>query len=79
MITNTIGQRYMFALQLKYKAKMEEALANLDLYFSNNLAAIGEHSDIMEEHDKWLDIYATNKGKLEALEENYINKITNKI
>lgn len=79
MTTNTISQRYMLALQLKYKAKMEEAMANLDLYFSNNLAAIGEHSDLMEEQDKWLDIYATNKGKLEVLEENFINKIINKI
>ncbi len=69
----------MLALQLKYKAQMEEALANLDLYFSERLTAIGEHSNMLEEHDKWLDIYATAKGKLEALEENYINKIINKI
>jgi hypothetical protein len=74
-----IAQRYMLVLQLKYKAQMEEALANLDLYFSDRLTAIGEHSNLIEEHDKWLDVYANAKGKLEALEENYISKIINKI
>ena len=76
---DSISQRYMNALSMKYKGQMEEALANLDLYFSERLTAIGEHSNMLEEHDKWLDVYSTAKGKLEALEQNYINKISNKI
>ena len=47
---------------------MAEAEANLSLYFSNNnLAAIGEHSDLMDEHDKWIDKYTNAKDKLETL------------
>jgi hypothetical protein len=47
---------------------MEEAKANLYLYFSNgNLAAIGEHSDLLAEHDRWLEAYANAKDKLEML------------
>jgi len=47
---------------------MAEAEANLALYLSNNnLAAIGEHSDLMEEQDKWIEKYTNAKDKLETL------------
>jgi hypothetical protein len=47
---------------------MAEAEANLSLYFSDrNLAAIGEHSDLMEEHDKWIEKYTNAKDKLETI------------
>jgi hypothetical protein len=59
---------YVDALVQKYEAQKSEALANLNLYFSsNNLAAIGEHSDLLAEHDRWVDQYATANDKLEAL------------
>ena len=48
---------------------MVEAEANLALYLSNNnLAAIGEHSDLMEEQDKWIEKYTNAKDKLETLQ-----------
>lgn len=63
-------QKYIYALRLKYQAKMAEAEANLDLYLSaDNLAAIGEHSDLVEEQDKWLSVYVDAKDKLAAIEE----------
>ena len=47
---------------------MAEAEANLALYLSNNnLAAIGEHSDLMEEQYKWIEKYTNAKDKLETL------------
>lgn len=62
------GQNYVSALKKKYEFQMEEAMANLALYFSNqNLAAIGEHSDLLTEHDRWIEQYANAKDKLEAL------------
>ena len=62
------GQNYVTALKKKYEYQMEEAKANLALYFSNtNLAAIGEHSDLLAEHDRWVESYANAKGKLESL------------
>lgn len=63
-----LGQNYVNALVKKYEYQMEEAKANLALYFSSsNLAAIGEHSDILAEHDRWVEQYANAKDKLEAL------------
>jgi hypothetical protein len=63
-----IGQNYYNALVKKYEAQMEEAKANLSLYFSStNLAAIGEHSDLLAEHDRWVEAYANAKDKLECL------------
>lgn len=62
------GQNYISALKKKYEFQMEEAKANLALYFSNtNLAAIGEHSDLLTEHDKWISQYTDAKDKLETL------------
>lgn len=68
----SIGKNYISALRKKYEAQMEEAKANLSLYFSsNNLAAIGEHSDLLAEHDRWVEVYANAKDKLEALNSLY--------
>lgn len=63
-----LGQNYITALRKKYEAEMEEAKANLALYVTN-LSAIGEHSDLMEEHDKWITKYTESKDKLESLNE----------
>ena len=63
-----ITKKYVSALQKKYEAEMAEAEANIALYLSgNNLAAIGEHSDLMEEQDKWIEKYTNAKDKLETL------------
>lgn len=59
---------YVDALLRKYEAQKFEALANLNLYLSSsNLAAIGEHSDLLTEHDRWIDQYATACDKIDAL------------
>lgn len=72
------GQNYISALKKKYEFQIEEAKANLALYFSNsNLAAIGEHSDILTEHDKWLEQYSNAKDKLDNLINLYTNSPIN--
>ena len=64
----SVGNKYITALSKRYEAEMAEAEANLSLYLSNsNLAAIGEHSDLMEEQDKWIEKYTNAKDKLETL------------
>ena len=64
----SISNKYLNALVKRYEAEMAEAEANLSLYFSDrNLAAIGEHSDLMEEHDKWIEKYTNAKDKLETI------------
>ena len=63
-----ITTKYVSALQKRYEANMAEAEANIALYLSGqNLAAIGEHSDLMEEQDKWIEKYTNAKDKLETL------------
>ena len=66
--TTKLGMNYITALRKKYEAEMAEAKANLALYV-NNLVAIGEHSDLMDEHDKWVEKYTNSKDKLESLNE----------
>jgi hypothetical protein len=62
------NERYIKALRLRYEAEMAEAEANLELYLSSeSLSAIGEHSDLMEEQDKWISKYTDAKDKLESL------------
>lgn len=43
---------------------------------SNNGKEIGEHSDLLAEHDRWIDAYANAKDKLETLKELYSNSVT---
>lgn len=58
--------RFIRALEAKYQAKIEEALATIDLYL-NNSVGVGEHPDILEVLDNYLSILDENKSKLETL------------
>jgi hypothetical protein len=60
------------ALETKYQAQIEEGLATLDLYF-NKAVGVGEHPDIMEVLDNYLDKIDSARSKLDVL-----NQITNK-
>jgi hypothetical protein len=71
-----LGQMYVTALRAKYVAEMEEAKATLMLY-TTRLVAIGEHSDLMEEHDKWIEKYTNAKDKLESLDNLFGNQSIN--
>lgn len=63
-----LTDKYVSALAKRYEAQIAEAEANLALYLSSgNLAAIGEHSDLMEEQDKWISKLSEAKDKLETL------------
>lgn len=76
--TTELGKNYISALRKKYEAEIEEAKANLALY-TTNLVAIGEHSDLLEEHDKWVDKYTNAKDKLSSLDELFDITSTNVI
>jgi len=58
--------RFIRALEAKYQAKIEEALATIDLYL-NNSVGVGEHPDILEVLDNYTSILDENKSKLETL------------
>jgi hypothetical protein len=60
--------RFYRALEARYQANIEEALATLELYF-NKSVGIGEHPDIMEILDKYLTVLDDNRGKLVTLQQ----------
>ena len=57
------------ALKSKYDAQRAEALATLDVYFTN-AAGIGEHPQIVEEMAKQLESLANAEDCLESLKKN---------
>ena len=60
--------RFYRALETKYQAEIEEGLATLDLYF-NNAVGVGEHPDIMEVLDSYLDKIDNARAKLDILKQ----------
>ena len=58
--------RFIRALEAKYQAKIEEALATMDLYLSKSVG-VGEHPDILEVLDQYVNMLDENKSKLETL------------
>jgi hypothetical protein len=58
---------FLKALVDHYNSKISEAVATLNLYM-NNSVGIGEHSDILEELKKYVDILDDADGKLSTLQ-----------
>jgi hypothetical protein len=69
-ITDRFGKAYYNALVAKYEAQIMEAEANLDLYF-HKMVAIGEHSDMQAEFERWLAVIADVEGKLHILKSRF--------
>jgi len=59
--------RMIKALKLKYKGQIAEAEANIHIYLRNP-AGIGEHSEVVAEVDKQIELVATAQEKLDYLE-----------
>lgn len=55
------------ALRSKYIAQIDEAVATLDIYL-NNSVGIGEHSDILAEADKYVELLSSAQDKLASLD-----------
>ena len=58
------------ALELKFLAQQQEAVATLEVYF-NRAAGIGEHPQIIEEMDKQVALAAEAKDKLDYLKNHF--------
>lgn len=56
------------ALQSKYQAEMDDAIARFEIYLKNPVA-IGEHPQHTEEMDKLVAQYTDAKDKIESLKE----------
>lgn len=55
------------ALRAKYDAEILKCKVTVDNYFENP-TAIGEHPDLIEEMDKYVEKLATAQGNLDILE-----------
>lgn len=60
------------ALKLKYQGQIAEANANIEIYLKNPVG-IGEHSDVLAEVDKQLELAASAQEKLDYLDKNIGN------
>lgn len=65
---------FVKALHDHYVSQISEAVATLNLYL-NNSVGIGEHSDILAELKKYMDILDDADGKLNTLNK-YLNNQT---
>ena len=68
---NKMKQELLFqALELKYKAQIAEARAELAIYFENSVG-IGEHPQHIEEMDKFVSQLTDGNDILESLQKVY--------
>ncbi len=58
---------YVSALVAKYDAEIKECLAMLNTYFNKGVA-IGEHPDLQEEMDKYIEKLANATDKKETVQ-----------
>ena len=65
-----VNSMFLEALRSKYQSEVLEALSTLEVYFKVPVG-IGEHSDLLVEHDKWVEKLASAKDKLASLEEHF--------
>ena len=65
-----VNNGLLHAAKARYQAQIVEAVATLEIYFTN-AAAIGEHPDLLAEVDKYLDMLESASGKLNALGEHF--------
>ena len=55
------------------QAQIVEAIATLEIYFTNAVA-IGEHPDLLAEVDKYLDMLEDAQGKINALDKHFTSQ-----
>ena len=58
------------AAKAKYQAQIVEAVATLEIYFTNAVA-IGEHPDLLSEVDKYVGKLESASGKLGTLGQHF--------
>lgn len=67
--------RFIKALESKYQAKVDEAIATIDLYMTRG-AGVGDHPDVLGVIDKYLSILDNNNSKLELIKKVFPNNAT---
>ena len=63
---NYVSSPFMRALIRKYEFQRDEAIANLNVYFSNSVG-VGDHGSFLDEMDKWMSQLTDAEDKLKSL------------
>jgi hypothetical protein len=66
----SVGQKLFRALIKRYESKIYEAKSILSVYFTSSVG-IGEHSQILEEMDKYITVIVDAEDKKGALERHF--------
>lgn len=69
---NYADSPFVRALIRKYEYERDEAIANLNVYFTNP-AGISEHSDFVAEMDNWVNKLAVAEGNLKTVIATFVN------
>jgi hypothetical protein len=69
---NYADSPFVRALIRKYEYEKDEAIANLNVYFTNSVG-ISEHSDFVAEMDRWLSKLAAAEENLKVLVTTFVN------
>ena len=69
-----MSAKFLKALESKYQAKIDEAIATIELYLTRS-AGIGEHPDIISILDKYISILESNNSKLEIAKRVFANNV----
>ena len=69
---NYADSPFVRALIRKYEYERDEAIANLNVYFTNS-TGISEHSDFVAEMDKWIVKLASAEENLRVLVSTFVN------
>ena len=75
MSYNYVSSPFMRALIRKYEFERDEAIANLNVYFTNP-SGIAEHSDFITTMDKWMTQLSDAEGKLKSLVQHFAQQPT---
>ena len=69
-LENKISKNLYIAMLKRLESRKAEALTMIQLYMEKSVG-ITDHSDILNEIEKWLSILSDSEGKIECLEKNF--------
>lgn len=67
-----MSAKLLKALESKYQAKIDEAIATIELYLTRS-AGVGEHPDIVGVLDEYISILDSNNSKMEIVKRVFAN------
>ncbi len=67
---NLVNKPFYKAAEARYQGQIEEAKAVIETYLVSPVG-IGEHSNLLDEVDKWVGVLAEAEERLQSLRNNF--------